>query len=450
MPPNIHTPYFITNDGTNLYVVNSYSGIGSEIVKITSDGIITLLAGSSSLGSSDGTGASASFLSISSIVYTNSNLYVLDNGNRIRIISLAGNVTTMTITGTNFFDGNENGLTTDGSNLYTVNISTGDIYKIVISSGAMSLLKTLSGANLAYLTYGNGNLYLNDTVLISTLYIVTINTLSLSTLTTGGSSISFLIYYNNSGTDYLYYSDSPNTTFNYYNSTDFYLMAGSSIGYKDGDGNIAEFDTIKGITLLNSYLYVTDANNNAIRKISIVSPFIVSTFAKSGGGVPCFPLGTKILTAEGYKPVETLKQQELVLTADGRQVPVKIYGKIITKTNQHTAPYLIPAHSLGLNNPRNDLKLSPDHAFMVRKGVWMIPRKAVLMSDKVVQYGIGESVTYFHLECPNFFRDNLVIEGGVVAESYAAKQANFTCPYTWSEKLQGYTRNNVITKALTL
>ncbi|NDB85928.1 MAG: hypothetical protein EB127_24995, partial [Alphaproteobacteria bacterium] len=237
MPPNIHTPYFITNDGTNLYVVNSYSGIGSEIVKITSDGIITLLAGSSSLGSSDGTGASASFLSISSIVYTNSNLYVLDNGNRIRIISLAGNVTTMTITGTNFFDGNENGLTTDGSNLYTVNISTGDIYKIVISSGAMSLLKTLSGANLAYLTYGNGNLYLNDTVLISTLYIVTINTLSLSTLTTGGSSISFLIYYNNSGTDYLYYSDSPNTTFNYYNSTDFYLMAGSSIGYKDGDGN---------------------------------------------------------------------------------------------------------------------------------------------------------------------------------------------------------------------
>lgn len=161
-------------------------------------------------------------------------------------------------------------------------------------------------------------------------------------------------------------------------------------------------------------------------------------------------LGTKILTADGYKPIETLKQQELVLTADGRQVPVKIYGKIITKTSDRTAPYLIPANSLGKNYPKKDLKLSPDHAFMVRKGVWMIPRKAALISDKVVQYRVGESVTYFHLECPNYFRDNLVIEDGVVAESYASSQANYTCPYTWSEKLQGYTRNNVITKTLTM
>ena len=149
--------------------------------------------------------------------------------------------------------------------------------------------------------------------------------------------------------------------------------------------------------------------------------------------VPCFPAGTRILTAAGYKTVESLVQGELVLTADGRQVPVKIYGKHLPETTTVTAPFRIPKGTFGL---ANDLVLSPDHAFQIRKGLWMLPKRAALLSDRVEQIGVGAPVTYYHLECPQYLRDNLVVDGTVV-ESYGGKTKS---PYTYSESLKGYTR----------
>jgi hypothetical protein len=151
------------------------------------------------------------------------------------------------------------------------------------------------------------------------------------------------------------------------------------------------------------------------------------------GPVPCFPAGTRIRTASGYKTVETLVQGELVLTADGRQVPVKIYGKHLPTTTSVTAPYRVPKGTFGL---ANDLLLSPDHAFQIRKGVWMLPKRAALLSDRVEQVGVGSPVTYYHLECPAYLRDNLVVDGTIV-ESYGGKAKS---PYTYSESLKGYTR----------
>jgi len=155
-----------------------------------------------------------------------------------------------------------------------------------------------------------------------------------------------------------------------------------------------------------------------------------------GGNVPCFPKGTRILTASGYKAVETLAQGDLVQTADGRQVPAKLYGTHIECATTRTAPFRVPKGSLAPSLPSHDLLLSPDHAFQLRRGVWMMPRKAALLSDRVEQIGVGEPVTYYHLQCPQYLRDNLVVDG-VVVESYAGKT---TSPYTYNERLQGYTR----------
>jgi len=159
----------------------------------------------------------------------------------------------------------------------------------------------------------------------------------------------------------------------------------------------------------------------------------------SSSSVPCFPKGTPILTPAGYKAVETLQQNELVLTADGRQVPLKLYGRLLPEASERSAPYFIPRGALGKNMPSTDLTLSPDHAFLLRKGVWMLPSKAATLSKKVLQLGVGEPVHYFHVECPNYLRDNLVVNGATV-ESYAGKQLDFVSPYTWSESLKGYTR----------
>jgi Hint domain len=161
----------------------------------------------------------------------------------------------------------------------------------------------------------------------------------------------------------------------------------------------------------------------------------------ASGVVPCFVKGTRILTPEGYKPIQTFAQGDLVLTSEGHQVPVKFFAKRLHTTDSKTAPYHIPAHSFGHNRPSHDIYLSPDHAFLIRKGVWMTGRKGATLSDKVKQYAV---IVYYHLECPNYLKDNLIIEGPVIVESYAGKQTNFTSPYTYSERLKGYTRSSTI------
>jgi len=156
--------------------------------------------------------------------------------------------------------------------------------------------------------------------------------------------------------------------------------------------------------------------------------------------LPCFPAGTRVLTPTGYRTVETLKHGDLVTTAAGLTVPVKVYRGDFKVATERTAPYFIPAHSFGRNAPAANLRLSPLHAFQIKKSVWQIPCFAAKANKNIRQYGIGEPVTYYHLECPNFFRDNLIVDGCVV-ESFGGKQlpAGLTV-YTPNRRLGGYTR----------
>jgi len=201
------------------------------------------------------------------------------------------------------------------------------------------------------------------------------------------------------------------------------------------------------IAILNSNLSGTRIVSGSLALVTGSNSFSIRVTAEDGThetyslivmnySAPCFPTGTRILTPTGYKAVETLAQNELVLTADGRQVPVKVYGKHLPVTTSVTAPYRVPKGTFGL---QNDLLLSPDHAFQIRKGLWMLPKRAALLSDRVEQVGVGSPVTYYHLECPQYLRDNLVVDGAVV-ESYAGKQLSKS-PYTYSETLKGYTRS---------
>ena len=163
--------------------------------------------------------------------------------------------------------------------------------------------------------------------------------------------------------------------------------------------------------------------------------------------VACFPKGTRIATAEGYVTVESLKSGDLVLTADGRQVPVKVYSTSLVATAK-TAPYLIPKNSLGHNMPSTNLRLSPLHAFQLKKGLWQIPKYAALSNKSIEQYAVGEQMTYYHLECPNFFTDNLLVDGCVV-ESFGSKQiANMKTLYKYNAALKGFTRASAPSKVL--
>jgi len=183
----------------------------------------------------------------------------------------------------------------------------------------------------------------------------------------------------------------------------------------------------------NKYLYdPTSGTTYSVGSTIIIGTTVYILYAVGSGlfkevpqqqTVPCFPTGVKILTPTGERAVETLKTGDKVITADGRAVPIKVYRTVFSNTTAETAPYLIPAGALGRNFPARDLRLSGNHAIQVRRGLWQFPSCLAKMTENVTQYGVGESVVYTHIGCPNYFRDNLVADGTIV-ESYGMGQTN--------------------------
>jgi uncharacterized protein YjdB len=159
----------------------------------------------------------------------------------------------------------------------------------------------------------------------------------------------------------------------------------------------------------------------------------------SSTSVPCFPTGTMIATPNGYVPVETIKNGDLLLTADGRSVAVSTFVSGVDNTTTDTAPYTIPKNALAEGLPKADTRLSPWHAFMVGPNAWQKPAIASLYYKTIKQDKLGESVVYYHFEAPNYLRDNFVTNGMIV-ESYAANQLKSANPYTFNKEKAYFTR----------
>jgi alpha-tubulin suppressor-like RCC1 family protein len=164
------------------------------------------------------------------------------------------------------------------------------------------------------------------------------------------------------------------------------------------------------------------------------------TYFAASQYVPCFVAGTRILTAEGYKAVETLTADDLIRTADNRIVPFRMYTTQIEATSPETAPYTIPANTFGRACPATDLTISPYHAIQSAPNTWQIPKYATQMFRGITQAPAGRPITYYHLELPNYFKDNLVAEGTVV-ESYGNRQtAGMKTVYRLNAEHTGFTR----------
>jgi formylglycine-generating enzyme required for sulfatase activity len=100
---NFNKPWGVAVDGSgNVYVADSGN---NRIRKITANGTVTTLAGSGSATFTDGIGASASFNTPTGVaVDGGGNVYVADSeNNRIRKISLSGEVTTLAGSGNGYY-----------------------------------------------------------------------------------------------------------------------------------------------------------------------------------------------------------------------------------------------------------------------------------------------------------------------------------------------------------
>lgn len=194
--------------------------------------------------------------------------------------------------------------------------------------------------------------------------------------------------------------------------------------------------------------YGTSFTISSISGTSIIGvykgPFGNVTYTPGDAPVRCLVAGTRIVTPSGYVPVEKLATGDMIVTAAGKVVPIKMLTQNVPVTSTGTAPYVIKRGAFG-SSPKADVTLSPLHAIQVRRGVWEIPKYAAERYPGVQQKAVGEPVTYYHVETPDYFRDNLLIEGGVVVESFAGPRIVAQMPagaklYRYSTKLGGFTR----------
>jgi hypothetical protein len=203
-------------------------------------------------------------------------------------------------------------ITTDGTDLYVADTNNNTIRKITASTGAVTTFAGVAGAS--GFTDGTGTaarfnhpegitsdgtcLYVADTgnntirqIVISTQVVTTLAGVAGAVGTSDGTGTAARFNYPvgiNAHGGYLYVADTDNHTIRkvVISSGVVSTLAGSAgtAGFADGTGTGAQFNYPYGIASDGTYVYVTDANNNSIRKIRVASG-IVTTLAGAAGSI---------------------------------------------------------------------------------------------------------------------------------------------------------------------
>jgi sugar lactone lactonase YvrE len=233
---------------------------------------VSTFAGNATNGSTNGAGASAGFWNPAGITTDGTNLYVADSGNNtIRKVAIAfGNVTTLAGSAGNAGStngagsaasfNNPQGITTDGANLYVADSGNNTIRKVVIATGVVTTLAGSAGNPGS--TDGTGG---------------AANFSNPQGITTDGAN--------------LYVTDSSNNTIRTIAIatgvvTTLAGSAGTQGSTDSSTGITPSFWNPQGITTDGAKLYVTDSNNNTIRRVVIATGAVTTLAGTSGNPVP--------------------------------------------------------------------------------------------------------------------------------------------------------------------
>lgn len=144
---------------------------------------------------------------------------------------------------------------------------------------------------------------------------------------------------------------------------------------------------------------------------------------------PCFTAGVLIRTADGPRPVETLRAGDLVWTADGGMKPLRMLlsrsiGAEALGRDPALRPVVIRASAFGPGLPARELRVSPQHRVLVagwRAALhWgadevLVPARALVDGVSVTVDRGTTGVVYFHLV---FDAHEIVESEGILSESY--------------------------------
>jgi sugar lactone lactonase YvrE/AraC-like DNA-binding protein len=312
--------------GSDLYITDACAGTVRKMDLVTKE--VSTLAGKASAktGSTDGVGNDAMFAFPSAITSDGSNLYMADTGNStIRKIQIAtGTVSTFagTAGSSGYLDGtgpaakfnNLTGITTDGINLYALDASNFVIRQVDIASQVVTTLAGTTGSsghldgigtaakftNLGGITTDGTSVFVGGGTVIRQIDIASgaVTTLA-GTYGSSGSvdgvganaRFKYISAITTDGTA-LFVSDSNDQTIRkvVIATGEVTTLAGypGSSGSSNGIATAARFKSPFGISTDGTNLYVCDVGNNQIRKIVIATrevTTIVGTAGTYGFGV---------------------------------------------------------------------------------------------------------------------------------------------------------------------
>src|SRR5437868_5374828 len=257
-------PYATAVDGAgNVYVADTYN---YTVRKITPAGVVTTLAGlAGEDGSTDGTGSYARFSYLFGIAVDGAgNVYVTDLSNTIRKITPAGVVTTLA--GTPGVHGSADGAGSAAQFWQPWGIAVDSAGIVYVADQANSTIRKITPAGVVTTIAGAAGMF--------------------GSADGSGSAARFNapdgIAVDSSGN--LYVADTLNSTIRKITSTGVVTtLAGTpgGIGSADGTGSAARFNYPDALTVAGTTLYVAEAYNSTIRKVT--STGVVTTFAGTAG-----------------------------------------------------------------------------------------------------------------------------------------------------------------------
>lgn len=156
---------------------------------------------------------------------------------------------------------------------------------------------------------------------------------------------------------------------------------------------------------------------------------VTQSDAETQGAVICFTPTTRILTADGIKPIEELREGDYVQTKDNGCQPIQWMGqRRMSGARLFAMPKLRPirirAGVFGLDEPDEDLLVSPEHRMLIKGRVAMdlfnTPEVLVAARDLIDHDSVSvdlnvREITYVHMLLP---QHEILFANGVESESF--------------------------------
>lgn len=146
----------------------------------------------------------------------------------------------------------------------------------------------------------------------------------------------------------------------------------------------------------------------------------MTTSRETWNFVTCFLKGTEIETADGLRPIEDLKQGDLIHTMDSGLQPIRWIASSHISNSPKVAPIRIQEGALGNTC---DLYVSPQHRVLLtgwRAELYMGEDEVLvpaiqLINDQTIRQIEADSFTYYHLL---FDTHELIFAAGIASESF--------------------------------